>query len=118
MAHGSLTGAWPVHYLADLIDPISFFGATIFVGIGNGITMPSSNAGALSVRPHLTGSAAGLAGALTVGGGAVLASVTGAVVTGENGAYALFVMMLFASAMGLVAALYVLQIDIREGTRS
>ena len=71
-------------YLADLIDPVSFFGATIFVGIGNGITMPSSNAGALSVRPALAGSAAGLSGALTVGLGAVLTSFTGAFMTEEN----------------------------------
>ncbi|WP_300029002.1 hypothetical protein [uncultured Roseobacter sp.] len=44
---------------------------TIFVGLGNGITMPGSHAGAMSVRPDLAGSAAGLSGALIVAGGAV-----------------------------------------------
>ncbi|MHA1152528.1 MAG: multidrug effflux MFS transporter [Alphaproteobacteria bacterium] len=100
--------------LAGFVHEISLFGATAFVGLGNGLTMPSGNAGVLSVRPKLAGSAAGLAGALTVGGGAVLTSVTGAIVTEENGAHALLGMMLFSSLMALVAALYVLWIDRRE----
>jgi Bcr/CflA subfamily drug resistance transporter len=44
--------------LAGFVHPAALFGATIFVGIGNGLTMPSSNAGVLSVRPELAGSAA------------------------------------------------------------
>lgn len=49
-------------FLAGFVHVVSLFGATVFVGVGNGLTMPSSNAGALSVRPRLGGSAAGLAG--------------------------------------------------------
>jgi Bcr/CflA subfamily drug resistance transporter len=101
--------------VAGFVNEISLFGATVFVGLGNGLTMPSCNAGVLSVRPKLAGSASGLAGALTVGGGAALTSITGAIVTAENGAYALLGMMLFASLMALAAALYVLWIDRREG---
>ncbi len=101
--------------LAGIVNVISLFGATVFVGLGNGLTMPSCNAGALSVRPKLAGSASGLSGALTVGGGAVLSSITGAILTEENGAYALLGMMLFSSLMALVAALYVLRNDRREG---
>lgn len=101
--------------LAGLVNEISLFGATVFVGLGNGLTMPSCNAGAMSVRPKLAGSASGLAGALTVGSGAVLTSITGAIVTEENGAYALLGMMLFSTLMALAAALYVLRIDRREG---
>lgn len=97
--------------LAGIVNVISLFGATVFVGLGNGLTMPSSSAGAMSVRPELAGSASGLSGALTVGGGAVLSSITGAILTEENGAYALLGVMLFSSAMALVAALYVRGID-------
>jgi len=100
--------------LAGFVHEISLFGATAFVGLGNGLTMPSGNAGVLSVRPKLAGSASGLAGALTVGGGAVLTSITAAIVTEENGAHALLGMMLFSSLMALVAALYVLWINRRE----
>lgn len=102
-------------FLAGFMHALSLFGAAVLVGLGNGLTMPSCNAGALSVLPKLAGSAAGLSGALTVAGGAVLSSITGAILTAENGAYALFGMMLFCSAMGLVATLYVLRIDRREG---
>lgn len=104
--------------LAGYVHVISLFGATIFVGIGNGLTTPSSNAGALSVRPHLTGSASGLAGALTVLGGALLTSVTGVLLTEQTGIYMLFAMMLFSSVMALFAALWVLRIDLREGDAS
>lgn len=87
------------------------FGATIFVGLGNGLTTPSASAGALSVRPELAGSAAGLIGALTAAAGAALTQVTGAVLTVENGAYGLLIIMLLASLTGLFAALYVRWVD-------
>jgi Bcr/CflA subfamily drug resistance transporter len=102
-------------FLAGFEHELSLFGATVFAGLGNGLTMPSCNAGALSVRPKLAGSAAGLAGALMVGSGAVLTSITGAIVTEENGAYALLGMMLFCTLMALIAALNVLGIERREG---
>jgi len=100
-----------VLFLTGVVHALSLFGATIFVGVGNGLTMPSSNAGAMSVRPKLAGSASGLSGALTVGGGAVMSLITGALLTEENGAYPLLGMMLFSSLMALAAALYVLRID-------
>jgi predicted MFS family arabinose efflux permease len=101
--------------VAGIVHELSLFGATVFVGLGNGLTMPSCNAGVLSVRPRLAGSASGLAGALTVGGGAALTSITGAIVTAENGATALLGMMLLAALMALAAALTVLWIDRRDG---
>ncbi len=100
--------------LAGSVHAVSLFGATVFVGIGNGLTMPSSAAGALSVRPDLAGSASGLSGGLTVLGGAILTSITGAVVTKHGGAYTLLGMMLFCSAASLISALYVLKLDLNE----
>jgi len=101
-------------FLSDVVHVYSLFGACVFVGVGNGITMPSSSAGVMSVRPKLAGSASGLAGALTVAGGAVMASITGTLVTEQNGVYPLLGMMLFSSLMGLAAALYVLWADRAE----
>ncbi len=83
-----------------------FFGATLFAGLGNGLTTPSSNAGALSVQPQLAGSASGVAGALTVATGAVVTSVTGALLTEANGAYVLLAIMLLSSLLALLAALH------------
>ena len=93
------------------LNEFTLFGACVFVGIGNGITMPSSSSGAMSVRPKLAGSASGLSGALVVAGGAAVSAVTGSVLTEGNAAYGLLGMMLVSSAMGLGAALYVLHVD-------
>lgn len=101
-------------FALGFVNAITLFGATIFVGLGNGLTLPSANAGAMSVRPHLAGSASGLSGAMTVGGGALLTWATGLVITETNGAYALVGMMLFSSFAGLVSALYVWRIDVQE----
>jgi len=103
-------------FFSGFVHLLSLFGATIFVGIGNGLTMPSSSAGAMSVRPELAGSASGLSGALIVGGGAVMSLITGAFLTAGNGAYPLLAVMLLSSFLGLIAALYVLWIDRCEGS--
>lgn len=87
------------------VHELFLFGATVFVGFGNGLTMPSSNVGAMSVKPELAGSAASLAGALTVTGGGIITFITGAIISEENGIYTLFGMMLFCSVAGLIAAL-------------
>src|SRR3546814_3230055 len=68
------------------VSVAAIFGACVVVGLGNGLTFPSANAGALSVRQELAGSAAGLSGALMVAGGGALSAVAGAVLTEENAA--------------------------------
>jgi len=97
--------------LAGIVEATLFFGACVFVGVGNGITMPSSMVGAMSVRASLTGTAAGLAGALTVAGGAVISAITGAILTPANAPQALLATMLASSALALAAALYVRWLD-------
>lgn len=86
------------------LTPVLFFGSTIFVGLGNGMTMPSSNAGAMSVHPRLAGSAAGITGALTVLGGALMTTVTGLMLSSRPSPILLLGLMLLASFMGLLAA--------------
>ncbi len=100
--------------MAGIVDIVLFFAATACVGIGNGLTTPNASSGIMSVRPKLAGSASGLSGAMTVGGGGLIAFVTGAVMTPANAPYALLGMMLFASAVALVAALYVAWVDRQE----
>jgi len=87
------------------LSPPLFFASTIFVGLGNGLTMPSSNAGALSAVPGLTGSAAGVNGAMTVALGAILTQMAGVVLVRVPTPETLIIMMLSVSALGLVAAL-------------
>ena len=101
-------------FLMGFINVFSLFGATVFVGLGNGLTMPSANAGALSVRPKLAGSASGLKGAIAVGGGAVLTSIAAVILTEGGGPYQLLGMMLFCSIVALLAALDVLRLSRRK----
>ena len=74
--------------------PVFFFGSTVFVGFGNGITLPSSNAAVMSIRPQLAGSAAGLNGAMIVSGGAVLTSLTGRILTENTSVLMILMLML------------------------
>ncbi len=85
------------------LSPLLFFGSTVFVGAGNGVTIPSSSAGAMSVRPDLAGGAAGLEGATTVSCGAVLTALTGMLVTGGNAPETLLVLILGTACAGLLA---------------
>lgn len=96
---------------AGVVHEATYFAACACVGVGNGLTMPGSNAGAMSVRPELAGSAAGLSGALTVGGGAVMSAIAGAVLTPGNAPIALLLIMLLSSGLALAAALYVRRLD-------
>lgn len=95
-------------FLAGIIHPLSLFGPAAIVGIGNGMTLPNANAGIVSVRPHLAGSASGLAGALTFGGCAAIAAVTGRLLSPESGAYPLLVAMLLSSVAAVAASYYVI----------
>ena len=65
-----------------IYHPLSLFGPAFFTGVGNGMTLPSANAGIVSVKPHLAGSASGLGGALQIGGGAALSVLAGALLDG------------------------------------
>ncbi|MEM9642750.1 MAG: multidrug effflux MFS transporter [Pseudomonadota bacterium] len=89
--------------------PLTLFGAIGIVGIGNGLTLPSANAGMVSVRPHLAGSASGLGGALMIGGGAALSAITGALLGPETGAWPLLLMMLLSSVLCTATAMYVIR---------
>ncbi|MEM9228891.1 MAG: multidrug effflux MFS transporter [Pseudomonadota bacterium] len=98
---------------AGYLHEFILFGSTIFVGMGNGITMPASSVGTMAVRPDLAGTASGLSGALTVAAGAVLTWIAGSVVTGANSAMALLVLMFATTALSLACALLVLTLERR-----
>lgn len=101
--------------LAGLHYPQLFFGFMIFIGIGNGLLLPNANSGMLSVRPALAGSAAGLGGALMIGGGAALSAVAGSLLTPETGARPLLLLMVTSSALSIVSILAVMRRDRRLG---
>jgi MFS transporter, DHA1 family, multidrug resistance protein len=93
--------------LAGFGGPQVFFGLIISVGLGNGVMLPSANAGFLSVRPALAGAAAGLGGAMMIGGGASLSALAGWVLTPTSGTMPLILLMLGSSAASLVCVWWV-----------
>ena len=84
--------------------PLVLFGPCVFVGFGNGMTLPNANAGMLSARPHLAGSASGLGGALMIGGGSLLSALAGALLGPETGGLPLAGVMFASSFACLVLA--------------
>lgn len=87
----------------------TFFALCTFLGIGNGMLLPNSLAGAVSVRPQLAGTASGLSGAIMIGGGAALSAWAGSLLTLETGAVPLQVIMFVTSVLAGVAILFVMQ---------
>jgi len=85
-----------------------FFGLTGLMGLGNGIALPNANAGILSVRPELAGSAAGLGGAIMIGGGAGLAALATAILPEGATELPLVVLMLLSSLGSMLAMAWVM----------
>jgi DHA1 family bicyclomycin/chloramphenicol resistance-like MFS transporter len=95
--------------LAGLSGPTVFFGLTVFMGLGNGICLPNANAGMLSVRPDLAGTASGLGGAILIGGGAVLAAYAGFLLGPGATEMPLILLMLASSVASVIAILFVIR---------
>ncbi|UXT57384.1 multidrug effflux MFS transporter [Agrobacterium fabrum] len=89
----------------------AFFVPLALIGVGNGVTLPSANAGMVSVQPHLAGSASGLGGAMTIGGGAALSVLASSVLSREDGTWPLLLVIL---ATGLVALLTTYVVRLQE----
>ncbi|MCC5985277.1 MAG: multidrug effflux MFS transporter [Rhodobacteraceae bacterium] len=102
-------GMMSVFFAAGAQVPAVFFGFFIFVGLGNGMVLPSATSGMMSVRPHLAGTASGIGGAILIGGGAALSALAGALLTPETGAAPLLGLLLTTSSLSVVSIIYVIR---------
>ncbi len=93
--------------LAGVHSALVFFGFTVFVGLGNGMTLPNANAGMLSIRPELAGTASGLGGAIQIGSGAVLAAFAGTLLGPGSSELPLVLLMLSSALLSVVSILWV-----------
>ncbi len=98
------------HY-AGVNHPAAYFGPLIFLGLGNGMTLPSASAAILSVRPKLAGSAAGLGGSLQIGGGAALSVLAGVILGPDTGPTPLLWLMLATALAARLAMRYTLHVE-------
>ena len=90
--------------VAGFSGPVMFFALTIPMGIGNGLCLPNANAGILSVRPDLAGTASGLGGAIMIGGGAGLAALAGHLL-GPGSTELPLVLLMLATSVGSIFAI-------------
>jgi DHA1 family bicyclomycin/chloramphenicol resistance-like MFS transporter len=79
------------------------------MGLGNGVSLPNANAGMLSIKPELAGTASGLGGAIMIGGGAGLAAVAGALLKDGATEMPLIILMWLCSVLSLIAILAVIR---------
>ena len=63
--------------LSTELTPLGLFGPVMLVGLGNGLSLPSATASAISLRPDLAGTASGLTGFLQMMAGALVALLVG-----------------------------------------
>jgi DHA1 family bicyclomycin/chloramphenicol resistance-like MFS transporter len=87
------------------LHPAALFLPATFAGLGNGMALPNAISGAISVRPDLAGTAAGLSGSFQVGTGAVVALIVGVLLDLEGDAHTVWPLVapMLASAVLSVA---------------
>jgi len=105
-----------VLWAAGATHALAFFGSCMFIGIGNGLTMPAAIASVLALRADLAGTAAGLAAAMRVGGGAILAALAGLVLADAATVPSLLGVMLVLASLALAASLCARFLDRRSDT--
>ena len=108
LALGMITSLIMTIYIFD--SPLVFASCCfVSVGFGNGLIMPNAQAGMLSVRPSLAGTASGIGGAIMIAGGAALSALAGTLVERGNTGIPLQSIMLISAILGLFSILYVTQ---------
>jgi DHA1 family bicyclomycin/chloramphenicol resistance-like MFS transporter len=91
-----------------------FFTGAIFVGLGNGLSLPSLNVAVMSVRPEIAGSASGLSGTLTVFGGGAFTAISGSILP-DDGAGVMLLSFIWLSALSaLICAAWVNLVEKRR----
>ncbi|WP_445466266.1 multidrug effflux MFS transporter [Faunimonas sp. B44] len=91
-------------FAAGFGSPSALFLPMAVSGIANGVVLPNSLSGAISVRPEIAGAAAGLTGAVQIGAGAVLSALVGMLLEGSTAPFPMFAVMIPAAAVALAAA--------------
>jgi DHA1 family bicyclomycin/chloramphenicol resistance-like MFS transporter len=90
------------------LSPLTLFLPNALVGIGQGISMPNAQAGAINLNPKLAGTASGLLAFATMGMGAVFSQVVGELADGTAAplAWTIFIGVLLALVFGQIPVRY------------
>lgn len=96
VCHIALVGVVLMHWWT----PLAIFIPILGTGIANGMSLPNSNAGAMSVYPHLAGTAAGLLSFIQLGASALFAQAAGSFQNGTP--YPMAAAMCFCAVMASI----------------
>ncbi len=91
---------------ADWITPLSIFVPIYVSGFSNGLVIPNSVAGAVSVRPQLAGAAAGLNGSVQILLGALATTFVAKLIDHFPTAMPMALGVLIFSVLSLVAGIW------------
>ncbi len=88
------------------LTPLALFAPAAFIWLGNGITMPNANAGAINVDARLAGTASGLTAFLTMIVGAICSQAVGSLADGTAWPLVLcvFVITVISCVAGILPA--------------
>ena len=89
-------------------SPYIFFGLVTLLGLGNGLLLPNTAVGLMSVRPHLAGTASGLGSAMMIAGGAAAAQIAATLLDGGDSPLPLQWVMVATSALAVASMIYVI----------
>ena len=93
--------------LGGHITPWIFFCGTVFIGLGNGLTLSSANTAVMFVRKDLSATASGLSGAFMLAIGAMFSAVTGILLEAHPTVVTLVGIMMILAITSLLIALWI-----------
>jgi DHA1 family bicyclomycin/chloramphenicol resistance-like MFS transporter len=91
---------------AEWLTPLAIFAPVYVGGFANGLVLPNTVAGAVSVRPHLAGAAAGLNGSVQIAMGAFATVIVGWLIDIYPSALPMAVAMLVFALASLAAGIW------------
>lgn len=104
-ATGLSTGL--ILFLAGVHHPLAFFLPAMTIGFGNGFTHPPVNAGVLILAGKNAGSALGLAASVSVAGAALISSMAGFVMQGDDVQLATLLVLVGIALTALLVAIWI-----------
>jgi DHA1 family bicyclomycin/chloramphenicol resistance-like MFS transporter len=95
-----------IAFALSWITPVSLFFPVYAVGLANGLSLPNSIAGSVSVKPELAGAASGFGGAMQIGFGALATVIIGLILGATDSALPLAMVMLVLAIAALACGLW------------
>jgi len=104
-----------VVYSTGTLTPFTLFGGMAIIALGNGLSLPSGTAGAVSADPTRIGAASGLAGFLQIVTGALASYVVGLLFS--DSAVPMIAVMTICVTLAFVTHMTGLWVDRRDSLR-